>query len=422
MSLRDSDGRAAGGAAVRRRGRRPRPRAAAALARSGPAEPIFNVVLKYFKPRSMAMAVIHGSQDPVGGHRPGSAQARDPDRPGRLLPSKDLEPAIDLNALVGARFDQAQRPERPPRPGARRGASEARRMGTARPGRALPGPGPGVADELIEAVADAFRKERAPPSGRSLQPQARAAGSGHASLPGDRLFAAGVVLAAELLASQSASQGPRRGVAVGAAVDLPRSRSSRAASCRFLDQRLALPRSTASGKRLQLGRAFGLRRCWTPDQDPAADSGPAAGRTIANRPEPVCGPSLGTARRSAGRPPPGGGCPSASSIVRSGATTAPRGATWLSQATCSRAATSAGPRRTAARRPPPAPSAPRHEDRPRPRTGATRTRRRRPAAAPPRSSSPRAARRRADPGRRRAPVVPARRGARRRARRSGRRG
>ena len=77
-----------------------------------PPEAIFNVVLKFFRPRSMAMAVIlEVSRTPWIGIGPAPRKLRLLIARGILLHSKDLEPAIDLNALVGPRFDQTARPD-----------------------------------------------------------------------------------------------------------------------------------------------------------------------------------------------------------------------------------------------------------------------------------------------------------------------
>jgi hypothetical protein len=75
-----------------------------------PPEPVFNVVLKYFKPRAMAMALIlEISKTQWIGIGPAPRKLRILIGRGILLHSKDLEPAIDLNALLGARFDQTLR-------------------------------------------------------------------------------------------------------------------------------------------------------------------------------------------------------------------------------------------------------------------------------------------------------------------------
>lgn len=77
-----------------------------------PPEAIFNVVLKYFDPRSMAMAVIlEVSKTPWIGFGPAPRKVRILIARGVLLHSKDLEPAIDLNGLVGPRYDQTSRPD-----------------------------------------------------------------------------------------------------------------------------------------------------------------------------------------------------------------------------------------------------------------------------------------------------------------------
>lgn len=77
-----------------------------------PPEAIFNVVLKYFHPRSMAMAVIlEVSNTPWIGVGPAPRKMRLLIARGILLHSKELDPAIDLAALVGARYDQTSRPD-----------------------------------------------------------------------------------------------------------------------------------------------------------------------------------------------------------------------------------------------------------------------------------------------------------------------
>ena len=75
-----------------------------------PPEPIFTVVLKYFRPRPMAMTVIQEvSRTPWLGIGPEPRRLRILIGRGILLHSKELEPAIDLNALLTARFDQTGR-------------------------------------------------------------------------------------------------------------------------------------------------------------------------------------------------------------------------------------------------------------------------------------------------------------------------
>jgi hypothetical protein len=127
-----------------------------------PPEPVFNAVLKYFKPRSMAMAVIHEvSKTQWVGIGPAPRKLRILIARGVLLHSKDLEPAIDLNALVGARFDQAQRPDG--RLGLALIAAHLKLDGWERLARGALSQVQDLEsrDELIQAVADAFGKERA---------------------------------------------------------------------------------------------------------------------------------------------------------------------------------------------------------------------------------------------------------------------
>jgi len=127
-----------------------------------PPEPIFNVVLKYFKPRSMAMAVIlEVSRTPWVGIGPAPRKLRILIARGILLHSKDLEPAIDLNGLVGGRFDTSTRPDG--RLGLALVAVHLKLDGWERLARGALAQVQDLEsrEELVQAVADAFGKERA---------------------------------------------------------------------------------------------------------------------------------------------------------------------------------------------------------------------------------------------------------------------
>jgi len=127
-----------------------------------PPEPIFNVVLKYFKARPMAMAVIlEVSNTPWIGIGPAPRKLRILIARGVLLHSKDLEPAIDLNSLVGARFDTAGRVDG--RLGLALVAVHLKLDGWERLARAALSQVQDLEsrDELVQAVADAFGKDRA---------------------------------------------------------------------------------------------------------------------------------------------------------------------------------------------------------------------------------------------------------------------
>jgi len=145
-----------------------------------PPEPIFNVVLKYFRPRSMAMAVIlEVSKTPWVGIGPAPRKLRILIARGILLHSKDLEPAIDLNGLVGARFDTTSRPDG--RLGLAMVAVHLKLEGWERLARGTLAQVQDLEsrEELVQAAADAFGKERA-----AALKQLTAAGGGSAS--GDR--------------------------------------------------------------------------------------------------------------------------------------------------------------------------------------------------------------------------------------------
>ena len=127
-----------------------------------PPEPIFNVVLKYFRPRPMAMAVImEVSKTQWVGIGPAPRKLRILIARGILLHSKDLEPAIDLNALLGARFDQASRPDG--RLGLALVAAHLKLDGWERLARGALAQVQDMEsrEELIQAVAEGFGKERA---------------------------------------------------------------------------------------------------------------------------------------------------------------------------------------------------------------------------------------------------------------------
>ena len=127
-----------------------------------PPEPVFNAVLKYFNPRAMAMAIIlEISKTQWIGIGPAPRKLRILIGRGILLHSKDQEPAIDLNALAGARFDTAPRVDG--RLGLALVAVHLKLEGWERLVRAVL---PQLQDlesreELIQAVADNFGKERA---------------------------------------------------------------------------------------------------------------------------------------------------------------------------------------------------------------------------------------------------------------------
>jgi hypothetical protein len=75
-----------------------------------PPEAVFTAVLKFFKPRPLAMAtILEISRTPWVGIGPEPRRMRILIGRGILLHSKELEPALDLNSLVAARFDQTQR-------------------------------------------------------------------------------------------------------------------------------------------------------------------------------------------------------------------------------------------------------------------------------------------------------------------------
>jgi hypothetical protein len=127
-----------------------------------PPEPVFNAVLKYFKPRSLAMAVIlEVSNNPWIGFGPAPRKLRILIARGVLLHAKDLEPAIDLNGLMSARFDTA------PRVDGRLGlailAAHLKLESWERLARGALAQVQDLEsrDELIQAVADAFGQEKA---------------------------------------------------------------------------------------------------------------------------------------------------------------------------------------------------------------------------------------------------------------------
>jgi hypothetical protein len=127
-----------------------------------PPEPIFNGVMKYFRPRSMAMAVIlEVSRTPWIGIGPAPRKLRILIARGILLHSKDLEPAIDLNGLFGPRFDQTSRPDG--KLGLALVAAHLKLEGWERLARGALAQVQDLEsrDELIQAVADAFGKEKA---------------------------------------------------------------------------------------------------------------------------------------------------------------------------------------------------------------------------------------------------------------------
>jgi len=127
-----------------------------------PPETIFNAVLKYFKPRSMAMAVIlEVSKTPWVGIGPAPRKLRILIARGILLHSKDLEPAIDLNGLVGGRFDTTLRPDG--RLGLALVAVHLKLDGWERLARAALAQVQDLEsrEELVQAVADGFGKDRA---------------------------------------------------------------------------------------------------------------------------------------------------------------------------------------------------------------------------------------------------------------------
>jgi hypothetical protein len=75
-----------------------------------PQEAIFTVVLKYFRARPMAMAtILEISKTQWIGIGPQPRRLRILIGRGILLNSKELEPALDLNSLLGSRFDQTAR-------------------------------------------------------------------------------------------------------------------------------------------------------------------------------------------------------------------------------------------------------------------------------------------------------------------------
>ena len=127
-----------------------------------PPEAIFNVVLKFFKPRATAMAVVlEVSRTPWVGVGLAPRKLRILIARGVLLHSKDLEPAIDLNGLVGPRFDQTSRPDG--RLGLALVAVHLKLEGWERLARGALSQVQDLEsrDELLQAVAEQFGKEKA---------------------------------------------------------------------------------------------------------------------------------------------------------------------------------------------------------------------------------------------------------------------
>jgi hypothetical protein len=128
-----------------------------------PPEPIFNAVLKYFRPRPTAMAVImEVSKTPWIGIGPAPRKLRILIARGILLHSKDLEPAIDLNGLVGARFDSTGKPDG--RLGLALVAVHLKLDGWERLARAALAQVQDLEsrEELLQAIADVFGRSAAP--------------------------------------------------------------------------------------------------------------------------------------------------------------------------------------------------------------------------------------------------------------------
>lgn len=127
-----------------------------------PPEPVFNAVLKYFPPRPFALAVIlEISKTQWVGIGPAPRKLRIHIGRGLLLHSKDLEPAIDLNSLIAGRFDATQRPDG--RLGLAMVAVPLKIDGWERLARAALAQTQDLEsrEELLQAVADAFGKDRA---------------------------------------------------------------------------------------------------------------------------------------------------------------------------------------------------------------------------------------------------------------------
>lgn len=127
-----------------------------------PPEPIFNVVLKYFRPRPLGMAVIlEVSKTPWVGVGPAPRKLRILIARGVLLHCKDLEPALDLNGLIGARFDTTSRPDG--RLGLAMVAVHLKLEGWERLARTALAQVQDLEsrDELVQAAAEAFGKEKA---------------------------------------------------------------------------------------------------------------------------------------------------------------------------------------------------------------------------------------------------------------------
>jgi len=105
--------------------------------------------------------VLEVSRTPWVGVGPAPRKLRILIARGILLHSKDLEPAIDLNGLVGPRFDQTSRPDG--RLGLALVAVHLKLDGWERLARGALSQVQDLEsrDELIQAVADAFGKEKA---------------------------------------------------------------------------------------------------------------------------------------------------------------------------------------------------------------------------------------------------------------------
>jgi hypothetical protein len=164
MSLRDVETSERLAEELSRRGEDAIPRLARLLLWLDPVPPeaVFNVVLKFFPPRSVAMAVILEVSNTLWvGIGPAPRKMRILIARGILLHSKDLEPAIDLNALLGARFDTA------PRPDGRLGLAmlavhlKAEAWERLARGALAQVKDPEARDELMQVVSDTFGKERA---------------------------------------------------------------------------------------------------------------------------------------------------------------------------------------------------------------------------------------------------------------------